>query len=685
MKLRFLKGRLRGRVVDVSEDGFVVGRDPDSDLAIDEDGISRRHCRFFVKDGEWHVEDLGSTNGVRVNGELITGSYPIKKGDRIGLFNQVLLFADDKSVVQVAESGAKVSAGETVAVKGAPVAAAEVSSPQPGVQDSAAAAPSEGSQSFPWFHVVVMALVALVLGWLVYMTFIHGGEKKAETPAASVVEAESSPAAAEAPAADDDILPVTVAVTPETLVEAEMIAVPEAPVAAEEVAVLSPPVEEPPISPPEPAQPPAAVTLVVQSIPSGAALRIDDQDYGPTPAVVQDLAPGRHLLRLTRDGYEELTRQIYQPGMLPREPYELRLKPGSVRIASEPAGASVFHGSQLLGQTPVIVDWLPAGEQELVLVSYGYETTRKAVSVSALRGEDIHVQLRSYCGSLELITMPAGFDVYVDDTPKGRTQLAAGADRRQSLPFQVGGLREGEHLVRVEHPNGAVKSERVKVTAGETTALTVRVWVVDTKLTLTDGAVKYGMLLSVNEFGDVELAEPKRQHYMKGQILSREEVTPAEAKSLMRQERSGPTTEEPERAPDAADQGTLPPQPGSSITAAGVAEAGTADDQTVVMTVADIDSVLTSVSSTQVAKAFAGKTVVLVGVPSDSRSNTIEGTVYFGPRIRCTMPKAYYDRFRGRIKDAEDRQQRIALTGTARTHMNVLSLVDAEWVEEIPE
>jgi pSer/pThr/pTyr-binding forkhead associated (FHA) protein len=37
----------------------------------DDDMVSRRHARLFVERGVWHVEDLGSRNGTRLNGEVV--------------------------------------------------------------------------------------------------------------------------------------------------------------------------------------------------------------------------------------------------------------------------------------------------------------------------------------------------------------------------------------------------------------------------------------------------------------------------------------------------------------------------------------------------------------------------------------------------------------------------------------
>lgn len=71
-------GRSR-RVVPLTGE-TVVGRDPDCDLTIDHNRISRRHARFVCEGERWHAEDLGSKNGIAVDGnradrhELVEGA-----------------------------------------------------------------------------------------------------------------------------------------------------------------------------------------------------------------------------------------------------------------------------------------------------------------------------------------------------------------------------------------------------------------------------------------------------------------------------------------------------------------------------------------------------------------------------------------------------------------------------------
>jgi CheY-like chemotaxis protein len=65
---------------------FVVGRNPDTDHRINDPMISRRHCAFSVRDGQVWVEDLGSRNGTRLNGEPLTEARPLGDGDRLDLY-----------------------------------------------------------------------------------------------------------------------------------------------------------------------------------------------------------------------------------------------------------------------------------------------------------------------------------------------------------------------------------------------------------------------------------------------------------------------------------------------------------------------------------------------------------------------------------------------------------------------
>lgn len=77
-----------GRRIPLRE-GLTIGRDPESDLVLPADCVSRQHCRLEQRNGRWCVVDLESKNGTRV-GEIEIGTdamlssgVTLKVGDTI--------------------------------------------------------------------------------------------------------------------------------------------------------------------------------------------------------------------------------------------------------------------------------------------------------------------------------------------------------------------------------------------------------------------------------------------------------------------------------------------------------------------------------------------------------------------------------------------------------------------------
>ena len=58
----------------------IIGRNEQCDLVLTSRRTSKRHCRLFFKDDQWHIEDLNSQNGTIVNGVKITAK-PLTNGD----------------------------------------------------------------------------------------------------------------------------------------------------------------------------------------------------------------------------------------------------------------------------------------------------------------------------------------------------------------------------------------------------------------------------------------------------------------------------------------------------------------------------------------------------------------------------------------------------------------------------
>src|SRR5262245_45202143 len=68
-----------------------IGRGSDCDIQIDRDSISRKHAKLNYTGGQWHVADLGSTNGSYVNDGQITQSS-LRDGDLLKVGNAIFKF-----------------------------------------------------------------------------------------------------------------------------------------------------------------------------------------------------------------------------------------------------------------------------------------------------------------------------------------------------------------------------------------------------------------------------------------------------------------------------------------------------------------------------------------------------------------------------------------------------------------
>ncbi|QIM21389.1 FHA domain-containing protein [Phycicoccus sp. HDW14] len=72
-----------GRGLPLAAPGLVVGRSPTSGLRLDDPSLSRAHCRLDVGTDGVRVVDLGSTNGVEVDGARVVGSAPVDTTSRM--------------------------------------------------------------------------------------------------------------------------------------------------------------------------------------------------------------------------------------------------------------------------------------------------------------------------------------------------------------------------------------------------------------------------------------------------------------------------------------------------------------------------------------------------------------------------------------------------------------------------
>ncbi|MFD3805201.1 FHA domain-containing protein [Streptomyces sp. NPDC058611] len=90
-KLVVSEGTLTGTTVALAGQTITLGRAHDSTIVLDDDYASSRHARIYPdRDGQWIVEDLGSTNGTYLDRNRLTTPTPIPPGAPIRIGKTVI-------------------------------------------------------------------------------------------------------------------------------------------------------------------------------------------------------------------------------------------------------------------------------------------------------------------------------------------------------------------------------------------------------------------------------------------------------------------------------------------------------------------------------------------------------------------------------------------------------------------
>lgn len=670
MKLRILKGPEADRLVDVDPSGCMLGRGKDNHLVLLDEGISRHHCRIKRTEDGWTVEDLGSTNGVRVNGRRIEGSQLLADGDLIAICEQELRVEQENAAPPLAAMMAPTAGGSP--------AAGEYGGGIPPV-----------SSALPLGRLALLAAMCLLIGVLAYLLLSPGddgepvGAATAETGGATA-EGAATPRVLSDRELDDLLRQEAAQVVAETPAAQEAAtaqpAEPGIPAGAEaQTAVAGA----------APGDPAASEVVLVRSLPEGATVFIDDEERGTTPLLVAGLSRGRHRITLKMDGYEDHQRLIHVPDVISSAPYVMRQRPNTLLVTSEPPGVSIWRGSQWLGTAPTLLRSLPAGEMALNLAMPGCPPQRTLVTISGVRGEQLHVAMKLELGNLEIETLPPGCQVQVDGVPMG---LTVG---EQAVPGSTGILRlssllAGERALRIEHPCGAFLPWKATIVPGETLRQSRRLWVPDIHLTLIDGVVKTGMLVERNEQGDLVVAQsplPRDMvRYLKPQIRAERPLGEAEAREVFQQAVAPEAVAEADGAKAPAPAARWGDEaPVDPAAAGGETVAALPRDRPVEVTADELGKQLDTLSKSKFMQRYNGVTVQITGRTSAVRRDGLKGMVMFGRRIRCEIEREVFEAHRVNLNSvAEAPNVNLVLRGRVQGFMGEV-LILRDCVPVFPE
>ncbi|MGA0334271.1 MAG: PEGA domain-containing protein [Kiritimatiellia bacterium] len=196
--------------------------------------------------------------------------------------------------------------------------------------------------------------------------------------------------------------------------------------------------------------------VVINSEPQGAAVSLGEVYAGTTPLTLHTISRGRHRARLVLSGYDDKEIEFEVRERIPQAlNVELNSNAGILVIHSNPPGASVFVDGRSAGVTPLSLDQIGRGEQDLSLQLSGYEPYRSTVVISPAATTRVDANLTPLPGGLSIVSVPNGGRVYIDGEFRGEA------------PVNLRGIEPGAYSVRVELRGHAAESRTVRVDKGE--------------------------------------------------------------------------------------------------------------------------------------------------------------------------------------------------------------------------
>ena len=252
-------------------------------------------------------------------------------------------------------------------------------------------------------------------------------------------------------------------------------------------------------------------TVDFTSEPEGATVTVNGVPRGATPVRVAKIAKGTASITVEKEGYAPEERSVgIDPGCELSLSFRLKPLPSSLRIVSVPEGARIYVNGEFRGAAPVDLGATPHGVYGVKAELAGFATEERAVALEAGKARVEEFRMRSTAGNINVITKPAGVDVYLDGALAGTTKERTGSE--ESLPLTLRGVDGTKsHKVTFRRAGFAEKERKVEswqVSPGGTKTMRVNMQAlfIPDFLVITDtGREATGVLKSRNPDGGITM------------------------------------------------------------------------------------------------------------------------------------------------------------------------------------
>ncbi|HEY7658077.1 MAG TPA: PEGA domain-containing protein [Burkholderiales bacterium] len=152
---------------------------------------------------------------------------------------------------------------------------------------------------------------------------------------------------------------------------------------------------------------PASAAVTVQSKTAGATLWLAGEEVGALPLTLE-LAAGTHVLEVRAPGYKPSTHSVSVTAGRPQTVGPMALSPAdaTLRIESEPAGASVSVNGRYVGTTPTTLALAPGRDHRVTLSKLGYGAATRSVRLERAEERNLRLTLSAELGPVTLDVEP---------------------------------------------------------------------------------------------------------------------------------------------------------------------------------------------------------------------------------------------------------------------------------------
>lgn len=161
------RGDLQGQRLEIRTPVANIGRADYNDIRLPDTGVSASHAKVQLREGIWLLSDLGSTNGVTVDGERVRGELPLSPG-------AVVVIGQVRLVFEPRDEGAKKEPGTVVLEREALESARKANAGQPalpprGTRPAAGVRrPPKTGSGMKWTVGLILAILAAVAALLLF-------------------------------------------------------------------------------------------------------------------------------------------------------------------------------------------------------------------------------------------------------------------------------------------------------------------------------------------------------------------------------------------------------------------------------------------------------------------------------------------------------------------------------------